>query len=283
MEIVPFSDYRPSMAKNVLLVNNPLGHTRPTTYTLPDEEFRYGIRTRRGESVADCFDWPDPPRTAYRRGKSSAGVSERSLSPPRTARRELSSIAPPPEPEPEPVKPDPECPKAEMMSLVERTLGAPVTNRPLNIKTNRDFISTNKAALDAGCVTARDFREFKEENYIATKQKTKNGQRAKRLHEMKVRNMVHGISTPVHSEMKDCLTYKTLNDALDRAVRTRELQALRTKAKTAKKPTFKKASRSTCASRGHTVKPPPPPSEADTFKMKKFKDIDHYKIVDYWE
>lgn len=283
MEIVPFSDYRPSMSKNVLLVNNPVGGHRPSTYNLPDEDFRYGIRTKKGESVAACFDWPDPPVDRTRRGATSSAsstVKERSLSPPKTARCELSSICPPDYDEPK--TPKQERPKAEMMTLVERTLGAPATSRPLNVKSNRDFISTNKAALDAGCVTARDFREFKEENYIAKKQKTKTGQLAKEKHEAKVRNMVHGVSTPVVSEIKDCLTYRTLNEALDRAVRTRELQVEKAKAKSARRPTFKKAGRSTRASRGHTVKPAPPPSEAETFKMKRFKNIDHYKIVDYW-
>lgn len=55
MEDTAFFEYRATAKTNVLLQHSPLGHAPPSTYTLPDETFRYGIRSKPGESVKLCF------------------------------------------------------------------------------------------------------------------------------------------------------------------------------------------------------------------------------------
>lgn len=97
--------------------------------------------------------------------------------------------------------------------------------------------------------------------------------------------MTHGMPTPVTSEMKDCLTWKFGRDAKERALAKRQMEAsMRTRSSsTSRRATLTRASRPTRASVGHTKVAYVPPKESDTFKIKRFADIDHYAIVDYWD
>ena len=224
-----FSDYRPSMSKNPLLVQGDVGHTTPSTQDLPGPDYRYGIRSKHSSSVAECF--------------SNYGLDDND---------------------------DDDIP-------VERCLSA---RRPR--KEKQDYIATNKAALRAGCRTAREFRDYKLEHDIPIKQEVKTTAAEKIAFHRKVSNMTHGDRTVIVDEMKDCMTYKTLNDAIVKAIADRQKNIEKAKRIKAKKPNLVTGTRSTNASRGHTYKPPPPPTEAQTFKMKRFRDINRYAIDDKW-
>ena len=142
-----------------------------------------------------------------------------------------------------------------------------------------DFIETNKQALKDGCVTASEYREYKQNHKILVKPEENIKAQEDEYLRYKVKNMIHGIPTPVNSEMKECLTWQGYKDAKAKALRKRA----RDEAKKSQKASGKlKGIRHTKASRGHSYKPDPPPSYADTFKIKRFKDIDRYAIVDYW-
>lgn len=232
MEVPPFSDHRPSMDRNVLLVTHPVGHAAKSTHTLPDSDFRYGIRTTSNGSVKDCLSGWD--------------TEEDKLSWKFISRSEI-----------------------------------PESARRFHGK--QDFIATNKLALKDGCVTSRDFREFKEANRDIIVKLDDNGEFEREYNRrVRIKNMRHGIPTPLKSEISDCLTYRPLHEAIARAWRKKEIQNEIRKARKKAKPTFQTASRSTKASRGHTFKGAPPPTLADTFKLKRFTDITRHKIVDHW-
>ncbi|OHS99725.1 hypothetical protein TRFO_33804 [Tritrichomonas foetus] len=142
-----------------------------------------------------------------------------------------------------------------------------------------DFIETNRQALRAGCVTASEYRDFKEKNDIFVKPEENFQVQEDEFLRYKQRQMVHGIPTPVSTEMKECLTWQGYKDAKAKALARREVQKARKAKKAAVKP---KGIRHTRASRGESYKPDPPPSYADTYKIPRFRDIDRYAIVDYW-
>ncbi len=76
-----------------------------------------------------------------------------------------------------------------------------------------------------------------------------------------------------------CLTWQGYRDAKARALSKRERIATRQKRMQSQKRT---GIRHTKASRGHTKKPDPPKSYAEEFKIKRFRDIEGYKIDDKW-
>ena len=312
MEPKQFSDWRPSMRSNCLLIDAPIGHVTPSTYNLPPPSYRYGKVTKSNGSVAECFRWDDnvrapPPQPAtarygardsardsvrnlnYDYGRDSSSTdSSRSTSTPQTARTQQRGISNTSQHR----KPSTSSSSSSSATSSSSSSAAQSSRQydsaryygtaRSSRRAKTDFIETNKQALECGCITARDFREFREENYIPVKQNQRVSKKKQIQHERKVKNMVHGVSTPYVEEMKDCLTYKTLNDALERAVRDKELNKEKARLRKQSKPTFKTASRATKASRGHTFKPAPPPTEADTFKMKRFKNIRGYAIDDKW-
>lgn len=145
---------------------------------------------------------------------------------------------------------------------------------------NRDYIETNKQALRAGCCTAREFDEFKQTHEINVKPeenfKTQEDEYLRTVH----KQMVHGIPTPPLTGVKDCLNWAGYKEAKQKALERRERQKERKARNAALKP---KGIHYTRAARGHSHKPDPPPSYADTFKMKRFTSIDHYAIKDYWD
>lgn len=222
-----YCDVRPSMAKNVLLVRNKVGHQTPSTRDLPDIEFRYGIKSKPGEGVKEMFaNWEKLEKAGY----ASSGNSE--------------------------------------------------------FKPREDFVATNKSAVRHGCRTAKEFREWQLKHPIMEKpENMDSGIESREAFSKRVKGMVHGIATPVTSEMKDCLTYKYCRDAKARALAKRERDAKMRKElgiKLSKQATMARASRPTRASRGHTYIAYKPPKTAETFKMQRFLDIDKCAIVDHW-
>ena len=150
----------------------------------------------------------------------------------------------------------------------------------------QDFIATNRAALRHGCVTARDFRIYQTEHPIMQKPEiTGEGQETKEQFHTRVSEMVHGIHTPYVEEMKDCLTFKTAREAKARALarRQRELERMNTRAANTRKNVTQRSMRPTRASLGHQFIAHKPEKPSDTFKIKRFAEIDHYAIDDKWE
>ena len=223
-----FCDMRPSMMKNPLLVRNKVGHAAPSTHDLPGEDYRYGIRSKKGAGVKEMFaNW------------------EKIEQAPVTTRRKAGDFTP-----------------------------------------TQDFIATNRAAIRHGCKTAKEFREYQQNHAIMKKAEvTDPGSESKESFHKRVTEMTHGISTPVSSEMKDCLTWKFGRDAKARALARREYELTSTKhqIKQSKRTTLARASRATRASRGHTYVAYKQPKESDTFKIKRFANIDHYAIDDKWD
>ena len=153
-------------------------------------------------------------------------------------------------------------------------------NQNSSFKVRQDFIATNKAALRAGCVSAKEYREFKLRNEILVKPEENLAAEEDAYNKTVRRSMRHGIATPVSSEMKDCLTYKFGRDAVELA---RQRQEIRHRPRTALVVSRSKHEvQATRASIGESVKPEVPPSYADTFKMKRFLAIDHCAIQDHW-
>jgi hypothetical protein len=148
------------------------------------------------------------------------------------------------------------------------------------IYSHQDFVATNRAAVRAGCISAREFREFKKKHEILVKPEENSAAEDDAHNAIVRRSMTHGKSTIVKSEMKDCLTWQSGRDAVDKA---RGKQTIR------HQPTIFEIKRKTNhgikptrASRGHTVKAREGPSLAETFKMKKFLDVEGYAIDDKW-
>lgn len=160
------------------------------------------------------------------------------------------------------------------------------SRRSTDFRPSNDYIATNRAAIRHGCRTAKEFREFQQNHPILKKPENSDGaMESKGEFHTRVINMVHGIPTPVTSEMKECLTWKFGRDAKEAALARQTMQAsLRsTMTSSSRRTTMARASRPTRASVGHTKVAYKPPRESDTFKMKQFTDIDHYAIVDYWD
>lgn len=147
----------------------------------------------------------------------------------------------------------------------------------------RDFVATNKAALRAGCVSAREFDEFRSSHMITKKPEVNLVAQSDDDFKMMTRSMVHGVQNHIEHEMKQCLEYQYGRDAVEQA---RQRQALRQKR--LQSPSMnrgkmqQRALLATKATRGESVKPVVPPTHADNFKMKRFLAIDHYAIKDKW-
>lgn len=251
----PFCDMRYSMRSNALLQRDKVGHGKPSVYDLPDEEFRFGMARHDGYGVKEIFAHYEEIEYPQR--------SPRRASPERKAKTQNSTRSP------------------QQTSIAARTMSV---TRSKQKKSNgkQDFVATNKAALKAGCVTAGEFRDFKKKHEILVKPE-ENWDAAEDAYLKTVhRAMTHGIHTEYDNGMSDCLTYATARKAKEDAMKKREIMNTRSIRKQESSITKKKI-RPTRASRGHTYKPDPPPSYADTFKMKRFREIDHYAIKDYWD
>jgi hypothetical protein len=142
----------------------------------------------------------------------------------------------------------------------------------------QDFPATNVAALRNGCVTAHEFRDFKKKHKILVKPEENYDAEEEQYRTVTIRNMTHGKPTPISTEMKDSLEWRYGRDAVERA-RSRQTLRHMPKADDLKK-RVNHGIKPTRASRGETVKPPPPLTVADTFKMQRFLDINRYAIDD---
>jgi hypothetical protein len=144
----------------------------------------------------------------------------------------------------------------------------------------QDYVATNRAALRSGCVSAREFRDFRKGHEILVRPEENYDAEDEDYNRAVRREMVHGRPTPARTEIRDTITWQGGRDAVERA---RDKQTARS-LDTAARPTRGiGAVKQTRASRGHTVKPPPPPTHAETFKMKRFLAIDRYAIDDTWQ
>jgi hypothetical protein len=143
----------------------------------------------------------------------------------------------------------------------------------------QDYVATNRAALRSGCISAREFREFRKKHEILVRPEENFDTEDEEYNRAVRRAMVHGMPTPAESEMRNTLTWQGGRGALDRARDRQTARSLDTASRPAR---GIGAVRQTRASRGHTVKPPPPPTQAETFKMKRFLAIDRYAIDDTW-
>jgi hypothetical protein len=145
----------------------------------------------------------------------------------------------------------------------------------------QDFIATNRAALKAGSVTAREFREFKKSHEILVNPDENYDVAVDQYNKTVRQNMVHGKPTPVISQIRDCLTWQGGREEVEKG---RRRQARRHAPSTKKmRKRINHGVTPTRASRGHTVKPPAPPTHGDMFKIKRFENIDHYAIDDTWQ
>jgi hypothetical protein len=142
----------------------------------------------------------------------------------------------------------------------------------------QDFVATNRAALGDGCVTAGEFREFKKRHTILTKSEL-NFEADDHQYNRDVRqSLVHGIPTPVATEMRGTLTWQFGRDAVECA---RERQTARHSTADGGKPTVVNGRvRWIKAARGEAVKQAPPATLAQAFKMKRFTAIDRHAIDD---
>jgi hypothetical protein len=142
----------------------------------------------------------------------------------------------------------------------------------------QDFVQTNRSALRAGCVNAKEFREFKKSHEILVKPEENFDAADDEYNRAVRRNMVHGITTPVSTEMKETITWQAGREAVERA-RARQARRHRGTVSALKKRPMEGV-KLTKAARGHMVKPPPPLTYADTFKLARFRNIDHWAIDD---
>jgi hypothetical protein len=142
----------------------------------------------------------------------------------------------------------------------------------------QDFVATNRSALRAGCVTAKEFRDFKKSHEILVKPEENYDAANDAYNKVVRRNMVHGIQTPVSTEMLETITWQAGRDAVERG-RARQAKRHAPAAGNAKKRISRGVKR-TKAARGETVKAAPPQTYGDAFKIARFSNIDHYAIDD---
>jgi hypothetical protein len=143
----------------------------------------------------------------------------------------------------------------------------------------QDFPATNRAALRSGCITAKEFRDFKKRHTILTKSEANYDAEDDEYNRNVRKSMVHGIPTPVTTDMRDTLTWQFGRDAVERA-RTRQTTRHLPPLDGHKPRVVTGNVKLTKAARGETVKPPPPLTYGDTFKMRRFLAIDRYAIDD---
>ena len=156
-------------------------------------------------------------------------------------------------------------------------------SRSASVMKRNDYTATHKAALNAGMVTPREFNEYFTNHMISKAPDVSVNYVEDQEHQMKVRNMVHGVQYHIEKEMRKCLEYEYGRMAVEKA---REKQRKRMEAledpKNKNNKAYLRRLLTTKASRGHAVKPQLPPTPAETFKMKRFLAIDHYAIEDKW-
>ncbi|EAY04246.1 hypothetical protein TVAG_474520 [Trichomonas vaginalis G3] len=160
------------------------------------------------------------------------------------------------------------------------------SRRKTEFKPGNDYIAMNRNAIRHGCRTSKEFREFQLKHPVMKKVVDSDSKiESNQNFHTRVVSMTHGIPTPVTSEMKECLTWYYGREAKERALAKRALEAsTRARASTATTSSIRsRATRPTRASIGHTKVCYVAPRESDTFKIKRFADIDHYAIVDYWD
>ena len=241
----PFCDQRPSMKTNVLLSRHKVGKRDAPTYELPDDDYAYGEMKHDNYGVRDIF-------ANYARLNSFA------------KRNELDDIGPTP-------------------GTARRTKRTNRSSSPTFIS-KRDFVATNKAALQDGCVTAREFDEYRKDHMIPVKPRVNENQSEDEMLHLKQRQMVHGIQYHIDNEMKKCLEYQYGRDAVEKARRAQEKRVSRESSpKYQMSNAYSRRLLPTRATIGHSVKPDPQPTYADTFKIKRFRDIGRYAIDDKWD
>jgi hypothetical protein len=146
------------------------------------------------------------------------------------------------------------------------------------ISRRQDFVATNRCALRAGCVTAKEFRDFKKRHEILVRPEENYDAANDAYNRVVRREMIHGITTPVSTEMLETITWQAGRDAVERG-RARQAKRHGSPAGIGKKK-IRDGVKRTKAARGETVKPPPSQTYGDAFKIARFRDIDHYAIDD---
>jgi hypothetical protein len=144
----------------------------------------------------------------------------------------------------------------------------------------QDFVATNRSALRAGCVTPKEFRDYKKRHTILTRAEANYDAEDDEYNRNVRLSMVHGIPTPVTTDMRDTLTWQFGRDAVERG---RERQTVRhlPPIDGHKPRALIGTVKLTKAARGETVKPPPPATYGDGFKMARFRAINRYAIDDF--
>jgi hypothetical protein len=129
-------------------------------------------------------------------------------------------------------------------------------------------------------VSAREFRDFKKSHVILTKSEANYDAEDDEYNKNVRKSLAHGVPTPVTTDMKDTLTWQFGRDAVERA---RERQTVRhlPPIDGSKKRGLSGGVKLTKATRGETVKPAPPVTYGDTFKLRRFADIGRYAIDDF--
>jgi len=154
-----------------------------------------------------------------------------------------------------------------------------------DFKPKEDFVATNRAAIRHGCKTAHDFRQFHLKHPVYKKTEKESGNAESQSDFVaRCQTMTHGKKTSVSNEINDCVTFKTCRDAKEKAVAKKLAQAeLGKSVQFSSKVTWSRAARPTKASRGHTYQPYRSPRESETFKMKRFLNIEHGLVHKEWE
>jgi hypothetical protein len=143
----------------------------------------------------------------------------------------------------------------------------------------QDFVATNRSAVRSGCVNAKEFRDFKKRHEILVKPEENYDAADDAYNKVVRKHMVHGIPTPVTTEMRDTLTWQYGRDAVERARMRQTKRHLPTDDNLKRR--VNQGGKYTKATRGETVKPPPPLTYGDTYKIARFRDIGHYAIDDF--
>lgn len=156
------------------------------------------------------------------------------------------------------------------------------SRRPKESQLKQDFIATNRSAVNHGCITSRQFRDYQVQHPIMQKIITHApDQETPEQFKARVAQMTHGIATPTWSEMDDCMHFKTARE-LEQQAWARKRAAQEKLAKDKYKGSIaQRAARPTKASIGHTFVEKDP-SPIDSFKMKRFLAIDRHVVVDHW-
>jgi hypothetical protein len=142
----------------------------------------------------------------------------------------------------------------------------------------QDYPATNRAAVHVGCVTPREFRDFKKSHEILVTTQENYDSDVENFRIDKIRSMAHGKPSPPSTDLKGCLTYQFLRESIEQG---RERQAaLHSPHAEVSAPKVSHGVRHTRASREHTLKPSPSPTFAETFKIQRYVDIDRYAIDD---